>query len=71
MVPLVPLKEVIVGREEMRWVHGIECEFMNYPKPLLKAREGGDYSFLIDSKASNYIKDILVSKAKRRQGRRF
>lgn len=55
----------------MRWVQGIDCEFMNYPKPLLKAWEGGNYSFLIESGASNYIKEILVSKAKNRPGRRF
>lgn len=55
----------------MRWVHGIECEFINYPKPLLKAWEEEDYSFLIESRASKYIKDILVCKAKKRPGRRF
>jgi hypothetical protein len=49
----------------------IECEIMNYPKPLLEAWEGGDYSFLIESRASDYIKDILVCKAKKRPGRRF
>jgi len=55
----------------MGWVHGIECEFMNYPKPLLEAWEEGDYSFLVESRASNYIKEILVCKAKKRPGRRF
>ena len=55
----------------MGWVNGIECEFMNYPKPLLEAWEEGDYSFLVESRASNYIKEILVCKAKKRPGRRF
>lgn len=46
-------------------------EFICYPKSLLDAWENGDYSMLIDSKASDYIKRILVNKSKLRPGRRF
>jgi hypothetical protein len=58
-------------RDDMRLAHGIKCEVMNYPKSLLKAWERGDYSFLLKSRASAYIKNILVCKAKKRPGRRF
>jgi len=46
-------------------------EFMPYPETLLHAWENGDYSMLKNSKASGYIKKILVHKAKLRPGRRF
>jgi hypothetical protein len=55
----------------MQWVHGIESEIMYYPEGLLKAWQRADYSFFVESRVSKYIKDILVSKAKRRPGRRF
>jgi len=55
----------------MQRIHGIECEIMNYPEALLEAWVEGDYSFLVESRASNYIKEVLVCKAKKRPGRRF
>ena len=36
-----------MGRDDMRWVQDIECEFMNYPEVLLEAWDGGNYSFRI------------------------
>ena len=46
-------------------------QFIPYPEPLLDAWQNGDYSMLKNSKASPYIKKILVYKAKVRPGRRF
>jgi hypothetical protein len=37
----------------------LNIEFMPYPEMLLRAWKSGDYSMLINSKASDYIKDIL------------
>jgi len=42
-----------------------------FPPSLLDAWQKGDYAMLTDSKASTYIKGILIEKAKQRQGRRF
>jgi len=44
---------------------------MCFPPSLLDAWQKGDYAMLTDSKASTYIKGILIEKAKQRQGRRF
>ena len=44
---------------------------MPYPSYLLEAWKDGDYSMLTRSKASDYIKEILVHKAKTRPGKRF
>jgi len=46
-------------------------EFMPYHEALLRAWKNGDYSMLTNSKASDYIKNILVSKARKRPSRRF
>lgn len=48
-----------------------QIEFMPYPESLLQAWKSGDYSMLTSSNASDYIKRILVHKAKKRPGRRF
>jgi len=48
-----------------------QIEFMPYPESLLQAWKSGDYSMLTSSTASDYIKRILVHKAKKRPGRRF
>jgi hypothetical protein len=50
---------------------GLKNEFMPYPESLLEAWKTGDYSMLTQSNASDYIKDILIFKAKARPGRRF
>ena len=42
-----------------------------YPKDLLEKWKAGDYSMLTDSYAPDYIKNILIQKAKNRPGRRF
>jgi hypothetical protein len=50
----------------------LNIEFLPYPEALLEAWENGDYSMLTNSKASDYIKNILISKARKRHGgRRF
>ena len=49
----------------------LKNEFMPYPEPLLEAWKSGDYSMLSRSNASDYIKEILIHKAKIRPGRRF
>jgi hypothetical protein len=49
----------------------LQIEFMPYPEKLLDAWENGHYSMLKNSKASGYIKEILVDRAERRPGRRF
>jgi len=49
----------------------IQTEFMPYPEVLFQAWKSGDYSMLTASGASDYIKKILVHKAKKRPGRRF
>lgn len=49
----------------------IKNEFLPYSQLLLKAWKAGDYSMLINSNASDYIKDILLFKTKTRSGRRF
>lgn len=49
----------------------LDIEFMPYPEALLRAWRNGDYAMLTNSKASDYIKNILVSKARKRPGRRF
>ncbi len=49
----------------------LQIEFMPYSEKLLDAWENGDYSMLTDSGASDYIKEILIDKAKHRPGRRF
>ena len=46
-------------------------ELMSYPQALLEKWKKGDHSFLTSSQAPKFIKDILVSKAKMRPGRRF
>lgn len=46
-------------------------EFLSYPKILLNAWKNRDYSMLKNSKASAYIKEILIHKAHLRPGRRF
>ena len=60
-----------MGKNNMQLSHGLESELMYYPTSLLKAWEEKDYSFLNESRASRYIKEILVCKAERRPGRRF
>lgn len=42
-----------------------------YPQPLLEQWKKGDYSMLERSRASDYIKNILIGKAKTRPGPRF
>lgn len=42
-----------------------------FPSSLLEKWKKGDHSFLLQSNASNFIKDILVKKAAVRTGRRF
>jgi hypothetical protein len=49
----------------------LKNEFMPYPDYLLEAWKYGDYSMLTRSNASEYIKKILVHKAKIRPGKRF
>ena len=49
----------------------LEIKPISYPKSLLDNWIQGDYSFLTSSKASRYIKDILISKAMIRPSRRF
>ena len=49
----------------------LKNEFLPYPETLLEAWKTGDYSMLNRSNASNYIKEILIFKAKTRPGRRF
>jgi hypothetical protein len=44
---------------------------IEYSKALLNAWKKGDYSMLTSSKASEFIKAILIKKAKKRPGRRF
>ena len=44
---------------------------MSYPQALFEKWKTGDHSFLTSSRAPRYIKDILVSKAKKRPGKRF
>jgi hypothetical protein len=44
---------------------------MPYSEALLKAWESSDYSMLTKSDASDFIKRILITKAKIRPGRRF
>jgi hypothetical protein len=46
-----------------------ECLF--YPESLLEVWKTGDYSMLTNSNASDYIKEILTFKSKKRHGRRF
>ena len=46
-------------------------EFMPYPESLLEDWKAGNHSMLMQSNASDYIKNILTTKAKIRQGRRF
>ncbi len=46
-------------------------EVLSYPESLLEAWKSGEYSMLTMSNASDYIKDILIFKSKRRPGRRF
>jgi len=49
----------------------IQKESMSYPESLFQAWISGDYSMLNSSNASDYIKRIIVHKAKNRPGRRF
>lgn len=49
----------------------LKNELMHYPESLLEAWKKGDYSMLTASNASDYIKSILIDKAKVRPGRRF
>lgn len=49
----------------------LEMTVMDYPGSLLDEWKRGDYSFLTSSKAPQYIKDILVHKARERPGKRF
>ncbi len=49
----------------------LKNKFMPYPDYLLERWKNGDYSMLTRSNASNYIKEILVHKAKTRPGKRF
>lgn len=49
----------------------IQNEFISYPESLLEGWKAGDHSMLTQSNASDYIKNILTTKAKTRQGRRF
>jgi hypothetical protein len=49
----------------------LNIEFMPYPESMLEAWKNGDYSMLTNSGVSDYIKNILVSKARKRPGRRF
>jgi hypothetical protein len=49
----------------------LKNDFMPYPEYLLEAWKSGDFSMLTRSNASNYIKEILVHKAKTRPGKRF
>jgi len=49
----------------------LEIKSFEYSKSLLDKWKRGDYSFLSSSKASDYIKDILIFKARNKPGRRF
>ncbi|MFC1580068.1 hypothetical protein ACFL4N_04080 [Thermodesulfobacteriota bacterium] len=49
----------------------LEHKSLPYPEVLLGKWKKGDFSFLIESKASDYIKSILTKKAGARPGRRF
>ena len=51
--------------------NNLNVELMSYPQALLERWKKGDHSFLTSSQAPEFIKDILVSKAKKRPGRRF
>ena len=46
-------------------------EIMFYPDSLMENWKNGGYSMLTESNASNYIKKILVSKARTRPAKRF
>lgn len=46
-------------------------EYQPYPELSLERWKNGDYSILTTSQASEYIKKVLVKKAKERPGRRF
>jgi hypothetical protein len=49
----------------------LKTELMPYSENQLQQWITGDYSMLTSSNASNYIKKILITKAKKRPGRRF
>jgi hypothetical protein len=49
----------------------LKNKFMAYPDYLSERWKQGDYTMLTRSNASDYIKEILVHKAKNRPGKRF
>jgi hypothetical protein len=49
----------------------LNVTLLSYPLALLEKWKKVDHSFLTSSQAPKYIKDILVSKAKKRPSRRF
>jgi hypothetical protein len=49
----------------------VQMSRMYYSESLLQAWRKGDYSMLLNSNASDYIKNILTSKAKKSPGSRF
>jgi len=51
-------QEVIMDKGKLKQ------EILSFPDYLLAAWKGGDFSFLIKSLASYYIKSILVKKGK-------
>jgi hypothetical protein len=59
------------GVEKIMHSSSLQIEYLPYSDLILRAWEEGNYDFLKSSTASNYIKDILLRKAKARQGRRF
>ena len=49
----------------------LNVTLLSYPQALLEEWKRGDHSFLTSSQAPQYIRDILIFKAKKRPGRRF
>ena len=49
----------------------LQNTFVPYPKSLLDEWKNGNYSMLMSSNASDYIKKILLTKARKRPGTRF
>ncbi len=59
------MQTIAIGESELQTVT------MTYSESLLDAWKNGDYSMLKSSNASEFIKKILITKAKSRPGERF
>ena len=53
------------SEEEIVMEANVQTSRMYYSESLLRAWRKGDYSMLLNSDASDYIKNILTSKAKK------